>query len=88
MTSGSWSAEYENHDDGPTVIRTCAAVSVLAFLFVGLRLWARRMKGAKLALDDWLVVVALVCMRLGHDPNILVPSLTVYTAVPLRAASH
>ncbi|KAI1866314.1 uncharacterized protein JN550_007702 [Neoarthrinium moseri] len=59
MSSEKWSPDYENYDDGPSLIRTSIAMTILATLFVGLRLWARRIRKLKLALDDFLILISL-----------------------------
>jgi hypothetical protein len=63
MSSASWSTEYENQNNGPSIIETCVLMTVVASLFLGLRLWARRMKGLGLQLDDWILLVAMVSLE-------------------------
>jgi hypothetical protein len=46
------------------LVGTGIAFSILPTIAVGLRFYARRIGGAKLGLDDWLMVPALV----GFDP--------------------
>ena len=64
-------------------LAVCIVFLILATLAVAARFWARRIKGVKLALDDWLVVVSLIFYylsaietmlqlgigRLGHHAN-------------------
>ncbi|KAK7957754.1 hypothetical protein PG996_010799 [Apiospora saccharicola] len=47
-------------DQGPHQSATTTALLVLATFFVGLRFWARYLKSAGFALDDYMVVGALV----------------------------
>ena len=42
--------------------------TVLALSFVGLRVYARRIKDAQFAADDWLVLAAAVCRRVLNPP--------------------
>lgn len=49
-----------NWDDGPRIIRVMTAVTLLATLFVALRIGVRLHRRLGLALDDWLIIVALV----------------------------
>lgn len=49
----------------------CIVFLILATLAVAARFWARRIKGVKLALDDWLVVASLIFYYLSAIETIL-----------------
>lgn len=57
-----FSQEYIDYNDGPAMISSCTVIGVLALVTVGLRLWARKMKGASFGLEDWLIIVCVVCI--------------------------
>lgn len=63
MTSASlsqFSQEYIDYDDGPAMVTACTVIGVLSLVVVGLRLWARKMKGATFGPEDWLIIVCVV----------------------------
>lgn len=63
MTSAAlqqFSQEYIDYNDGPGMIASCTVVGILAVTVVGLRLWARKMKGASFGLEDWLIIACVV----------------------------
>lgn len=60
MTTAIASSDSDNYNEGPTVLRTSIAVTVLASLVVALRLWARRIKKLAFGLDDWIILAAMV----------------------------
>lgn len=45
---------------GAGVIWPLVTLCVLMLIVVGLRLWARRIKGLALGLDDWLIIACTV----------------------------
>ena len=52
-------------DISTAIVVTTSVLPVLAFLAVALRLSIRRTKPQSLAVDDYLIVVALVCFGLS-----------------------
>lgn len=52
--------EVISYNAGPAIISSLTAACVVALLVVGLRLWARRIKGLVLGLDDWLIIACTV----------------------------
>lgn len=63
MTTAIASSDFENYNEGPTVLRTSIAVTVLASLVVALRLWARKIKKLAFGLDDWIILAAMVSLH-------------------------
>lgn len=63
-----FSQEYIDHDDGPAMVTSCVAVGVLALLIVGLRLWARKLKGLAYGVEDWLIITC-VASRWTDQPH-------------------
>lgn len=63
MGSEGWPPGFEDYDDGPTLLGTAIAMTIVALVFVGLRLWARRVKEVTLGWDDWLIFASLVWPR-------------------------
>lgn len=55
-----FSAAYENYNDGPYLVGAAIAVSILATVVAGIRIWTKMVKGLRLDMDDWLILVALV----------------------------
>lgn len=49
-----------NYNAGPLIIWSLASICVVMLVIVGLRLWARRIKGLMFGLDDWLIIVCTV----------------------------
>lgn len=48
------------------LISSVVAMAVLAFIAVVLRVWSRLLSKAPFKLDDWLIILALVCFFLRH----------------------
>ena len=48
-------------DIATAIVVTCSVLPALAFLAVSLRLSIRRTKRQSLSVDDYLIVIALVC---------------------------
>lgn len=53
-------AYFYSQDAGAAVVWPLVTVCVLVLLVVGLRLWARRIKGLDFGLDDWLIIACTV----------------------------
>lgn len=54
-----------------STVAICVVFLILATLSVAARFWARRIKGVKPTLDDWLVVTALVFCYLSAIETML-----------------
>lgn len=54
-----------------STVAICVIFLILATLAVAARFWARRIKGMKLALDDWLIVTGLVFYYLSAIATML-----------------
>lgn len=54
-----FSQEYIDYDQGPAMIVTCVVFGLLSLFTVGLRLWARKIKGVSFGVEDWLIVVCV-----------------------------
>lgn len=54
-----------------STVAICVVFLVLATIAVAARFWARRIKGMKPALDDWLVVIGLVFYYLSAIETML-----------------
>ncbi|KAI0376105.1 hypothetical protein F5Y04DRAFT_267193 [Hypomontagnella monticulosa] len=52
--------EHANDNLQPNIIASQVIDLVLAYVFVGLRIWARRTRKMSLGHDDWLIIAALV----------------------------
>lgn len=52
--------EHESDSLQPSIIASNAAGLVLAYIFVGLRIWARKAGKTAFGHDDWLIIAALV----------------------------
>ncbi|KAI1779529.1 hypothetical protein F4818DRAFT_453587 [Hypoxylon cercidicola] len=52
--------EHANDNLQPNIIASHVVGLVLAYIFVGLRIWARRARKISLGYDDWLIIAALV----------------------------
>ena len=50
---------------GRTLLIICYLFITLDFVVVGLRLWARRLKGKRLQLNDYLIFLGLVRGRIA-----------------------
>lgn len=63
MASGvAQHTDYSNliSSKGAVVIIITVTFTALSFLFVGLRLWARRLRRSTLTVDDFMIMAALV----------------------------
>lgn len=54
-----------------STVAICVIFLILATIAVAARFWARRIKGMKPALDDWLVVISLVFYYLSAIQTVL-----------------
>ncbi|KAK7992382.1 hypothetical protein PG988_001176 [Apiospora saccharicola] len=52
--------EHASDNLQPSIVASNAAGWILAYISVGLRIWARKMGKASFGADDWLIVAALV----------------------------
>ena len=50
----------QNNPQGFTILITCSVFAGLAVIAVVLRLWSRKIRKAKLCLNDYAILVALV----------------------------
>lgn len=55
-----FSEEYINYDEGPVIVGLSVAIGILSLVSVGLRLWAKNMKGVQFGLEDWLIIACVV----------------------------
>lgn len=55
-----FSQEYIDYDEGPGMVAACIVVGLLSLVVVGLRLWARKIKGMTYGLEDWLIIACVV----------------------------
>lgn len=67
-----FSQEYIDYDEGPAVVGVSIAVGLLALASVGLRLWARHMKRVALGVEDYLIIVCVVCKQSAIDQGIVI----------------
>src|SRR4051794_31753448 len=51
--------EHANDSLQPSIIASNVAGLTLAYIFVGLRIWARKVGKARVGRDDWLIIAAL-----------------------------
>lgn len=49
-----------------TIVATVTALWVLTYIAVGARFWGRRVGHTKLWWDDWLILLAAVCIPINH----------------------
>lgn len=53
--------KHKNENKGPDIVVSLAIMLTVAYIAVGLRFTSRRMVGAKLSYDDWVMMIGLVC---------------------------
>lgn len=61
MSSSSHTQAYMDADKGPVILGVTLTVCVLSTIFVGARLFTRKLIIGALNLDDWLTIAATVC---------------------------
>lgn len=62
----SLSPEMAAENKGPGILAACYTVEVLASFFVAARLFVRGRMMGKWQLDDWLIIVSMVCGPQSH----------------------
>ncbi|EUC46837.1 hypothetical protein COCMIDRAFT_35570 [Bipolaris oryzae ATCC 44560] len=50
-----------NEDKGPTILAVCIALTALATIFVAARLYVRGKIQSHIGLDDWLMILSMIC---------------------------
>lgn len=55
------SPEMAAANKGPAILASCYTVEVVASFFVAARLFVRGRMMGKWQLDDWLIIVSMVC---------------------------
>lgn len=63
--SSSLPPEVLHHNEGPSLVIVSAVSIPFALAVVATRVWARHRKQMALEIDDWLILVSLVCMSLN-----------------------
>jgi hypothetical protein len=52
---------FSNETNGPLIVVVTTALTGLATLFVIARIYSRMISAGKIALDDWIIIVSIVC---------------------------
>jgi hypothetical protein len=60
MSTTAHTQAYMNANKGPVILGVILTVCILSTIFVGARLFTRKLIMGKLNLDDWLTIVAIV----------------------------
>lgn len=60
-SSGQLSPEMAAENKGPAILAACYTVEAIASFFVAARLFVRGRMMGKWQLDDWLIIVSMVC---------------------------
>ena len=52
---------FSNENKGPLIVVVTATLTALALLFVVARVYSRLLSAGKLAVDDYIVMLSIVC---------------------------
>jgi len=59
---------FSNETNGPLIVAVTTALTGLATLFVIARIYSRIISAGKIALDDWIMIVSIVCQSHHQIP--------------------
>lgn len=69
-------SDFANESNGPLIVGVTTALTTLALLFVIARIYSRMISVGKIAIDDWLIILSIVCSMLAISRLSCVTQLT------------